>query len=471
MSIRNMILGAFIVVTAVALLAMALTSRALIGSDFERYAQGYRTVVEEQWEYVFRSYYVRYESWDGVERMLAQRERGRGPSFQSLQGYDKQGKAGTRGILPGEGLLLADAAGKVLLDSDHEKTGQVLSADYLEQGIPVMVNSKQVGTLIMQPQPARLQAVQTLEEQFSSSLLQGVLWGGLIALLFGLVLGILLAGQVTRPLVRLTHSARRFAKRDFQHRVQLQGSDEFGKLAEAFNLMAQSIEENENLRQNLLADVSHELRTPLTILRGNFEALQSGRAKATPELLSSLYDEVLRLGRLVSDLEALNLAEAGKLPLHFREVEAGALLNRAAAVFQYEADEREIELQVEVDPEIGAWNLDEDRIVQVLINLLANAFACTPDGGNIILVARRDNDYLHFEVVDSGPGIDQEEIPFLFARFYKGGRGRSGGRGLGLSIAKSLVEAHGGTISVRNRPVVGSIFCFSLPACCGLSST
>ncbi len=451
-------LGAFIIVIAVAVLAMAFTSRLFIGNVFERYSQGYRTVVVEQWEYVFRSYYQRHGSWEGVEQLLTQRTRGRGPMPATPQG---QAKGGTRGVLPGEGLILADPGGRVLLDSDAETAGEALSEDLLDQGVPIVVENETVGILVMHSQ--EVQAVQTLEEQFNHSMILGVFWGGIVALLAGAVLSFLLSGQVTRPLAQLTSSALKYARRDYRHRLQLKREDEVGKLAQAFNQMADSLEKNEKVRRNLLADVSHELRTPVTILQGNFEALQSGKAEPTPQRLSSLYDEVLRLGRLVSDMEAINLAEAGKLPLDRRYVDLAALVARAAGAFQHEADERNISFQIEMVPETGRWYLDEDRLVQVLINLLANAFKFTPDGGEIILRARQEGRGLSIDVLDSGPGIPPGELPFLFERFYKVSQGRGGGSGLGLSIAKSFVEAHGGSIHAANRPQGGGIFSFTLP--------
>ena len=460
MSIRNKILTAFIIVIAVAVLAMAFTSRYYIDSVFTRYTSGYRTVITEQWEAFFRSYYLRQGSWEGVEQLLTPRSRGRGmmPATQPAG----QVRGGTHGLLPGDSLLLADADGRVVLDSSGEMTGQTLSSSLLDRGTPLLLEEQRIGTLIMEPQA--VQAVQTLEEQFAHSLLRGVLWGGLIALLVGALLGFFLAGQVTRPLARLTASARQFARRDFSHRLQLRQKDEVGKLASAFNLMAESIEKNEKLRRNLLADVSHELRTPLTILQGNFEALQSGQAQPSPELLSSLYDEVLRLGRLVSDMEAINVAEAGQLPLDLQPVEISALLHRAAGAFQFEAEERGIQLQIEIEPGVTTWTLDEDRMVQVLINLLGNAFKFTPDAGRIALQAHRNQQQLVISVVDSGPGISPDDLPFIFERFYKVSQGRGGGgSGLGLSIAKSFVEAHGGTIQAANLPSGGSVFSFSLP--------
>ncbi len=457
MKINSRITAAFVVVIAVAVVVMAYTSRFYINNVFDRYAKGYRSVLMEHWENMFASYY-RYNgnSWTGVEAMLTHRPRGR----RMFMPHRQEGP-GFLGIMPGERLLLADAEGRVVLDSLQEKNGQILAPRILEQGTPVMHGGEQVGTLFLQPQTAM--TVLTLEEEFSRSALQAVFWGGLAALLAGVALSYLLAGQLARPLALLTASAQKFARGEFQHRVRLARKDEIGKLAEAYNFMAESIEKNEALRRNLLADVSHELRTPLTVLRGNLEALQAGKMEAGPELLSSLYDEVLRLTRLVSDLESINLAQAGKLPLHFSEADLALLLSRASAPFQHEANERGIKFAFELEEGLQCWCLDEDRVIQVLINLLANAFKFTPDGGKIKLDARAEKGSLLLAVYDSGPGIPEKELPFIFKRFYKTSPGRGGGSGLGLSIAKSLVEAHGGTIKAYNNPAGGSVFAVTLP--------
>ncbi len=457
MRIRSKLLVAFILVIAVAVTVMAMSSRMYISSIFDRYVGGYREVVTEQWEYVFSSYYLAQGSWDGVENTLFGRYRGRGTLTE--QG---QPRGGIRSILPGERLLLADLNGQVVLDSHLEKTGSNLSPGLLESGTPLYLEDKQIGTIILQPQTSR--TLQTLEKQFSRSTVLAMFWGGLFALLIGTILSLILTGQIARPLALLTSSAQKYARRDFQHRVQIKRKDEVGKLDEAFNLMAESIETNERLRNNLMADVSHDLRTPLTILRGNFEALQAGKIQVTPELLSSLYDEVIRLGRLVSDLESINLAEAGKLPLYKKQVDVSALLSRAAAAFQYEADERNIKFSVEISPGISQCCLDEDRIVQVLINILANAFKFTPDEGHIVLRARMESQNLIVEIKDSGSGISAKDLPFIFDRFYKSSTGRGKGSGLGLSIAKSFIEVHGGTIRAANSPDGGSIFTFVLPS-------
>lgn len=448
---------AFVVVIGVAVVVMAFTSRLYINNIFDRYVEGYRSVLMEHWEHAFRSYYVYNRgSWEGVEDVLLLRPKGRkmfGPRGPDGMGYF--------GILPGERLLLADKEGRIVLDSLNERTGETIPHKTLERSTPIIHDGEQVGTLILQPLAAR--TVMTLEEEFSRSVLRAVIWGGIVALLAGAVLSYLLTRQVTRPLALLTASARRFARRDFQHRVQLKRKDEIGDLAEAFNFMASSIEKTEKLRSNLLADISHELRTPLTILRGNLEALQGGKIKPSPELISSLYDEVLRLGRLVSDLETINLAEAGKLPLHYREIEIKAFLSRATAAFQLEADERKIKFDLEVADNLTSWVLDEDRIIQVIINLLANAFKFTADGGKIKLRARKEKENLVVEVQDSGPGIPEKDLPFIFERFYKSSKERGDGSGLGLSIAKSFVEAHGGKITAANLPEGGSTFIFSIP--------
>jgi len=456
MRINKRIMVAFVIVIAVAVVVMAFTSRLYISGIFDRYMEDYRHMLLEHWEYALESYYLQRGSWEEVDEIFLQRAKGRkaaGPLRQERTNY--------LGVAPGEELLLTDAEGRVVLDSAQERKGEILPADIREEGRPLFAGEEQVGILIMQPRVNR--TLVPLEVQFSYSVLGAVFYGGLAALAVGALLSFLLTRQITRPLALLTNSAQRFARREFQHRVQLSGEDEIGELGRAFNLMAESIERNEKLRSSLVADVSHELRTPLTVLRGNFEALQAGKLKPTPELLSSLHDEVLRLGRLASDLEVINLAEAGKLPLNYQKVEVKDLLQRAGAVFQHEADERGLEFSIEVQENLQSWVLDEDRITQVFVNLLANAFKFTSDGGKVRLGARKKEGELILEVEDSGTGIPEKDLPFVFERFYKAGQGRDEGNGLGLSIALSFVEAHGGKIRAVNLDQGGSAFIFSLP--------
>lgn len=457
MKIRSKLLAAFIAVILLAVSLMAFISHNYIDEMFSSYADEYRSALEEQWEYVFLSYYLRQGSWDGVEQVLM---RGRGGMGHSAQREHMPGAM--RGTLPGERLLLADAEGEIVLDSKGELAGETLSSRQIERGYPLQLNGNTVGILLSEP--AAPGGIATLEDQFSRSLLLAVAWGGALALLVGAVLSFVISGQVARPIARLIRSARKFAGREFEHRVKMNRRDEIGKLGEAFNYMAQNIEESENLRSNLLADVAHELRTPLTVLRGNFESLQSGKLQPTPEILSSLYDEVLRLNRLVRDLEAVNLAEAGSLPLHRGEVDLNNLLSRVAHAFQHEADQRGIEFSVEVQEGAEKWILDEDRLMQVLINLLANAFRMTPDGGRVEVESALEGEKLRLQVSDSGPGIPEEELPYIFDRFYRAGSGkREEGSGLGLSIAKSFVEAHGGDIQASTRPEGGTTFKTTLP--------
>ncbi len=458
MQIRSRLMAAFIVVIAIAVGMMGFASMNYIDEIFARYAEEYRSTFAEQWGFIFLSYYLNTGSWEGVESVLDHRGRW-GLGSPGTRG---QMAGGMRGTLPGERLLLADAEGRVVLDSKDELAGESLGSRQLERGYPLEINGRTVGVLLFEPTAPG--GIATLEEQFSRSLLAAVAWGVALALLVGAVLSFVVSGQVARPVDRLIHSARRFAQRDFGHRVKMERGDEVGKLGEAFNYMAESIEESERLRTNLLADVAHELRTPLTVLRGNFESMQSGKLQPTPEILSSLYDEVLRLNRLVRDLEAVNLAEAGSLSLQRREVNVESLLSRVAHAFQHEANQRGIDFSVEVGEKGQSWTLDEDRFMQVVINLLANAFRATPDDGIVSLRSEQKGGDLQLEVGDSGPGIPEEDLPFIFDRFYRAGSGRrEEGSGLGLSIARSFVEAHGGTLKATNRPEGGTLFTVTLP--------
>jgi signal transduction histidine kinase len=250
------------------------------------------------------------------------------------------------------------------------------------------------------------------------------------------------------------------------YRVNVSTNDEIGELAESFNHMAESLERNEKLRKNLIADTAHELRTPLAILRGNLESLQEGVTSATPEVIMSLHDEVVRISRLVNELQDTSLAEAGELRLSCREISIEELVERVAMPFSGEARNKNVEFSVSVPAGLPKVKVDPDRIVQVLLNILGNALCYTPPGGRVSLSAGLEGKSILFSVKDNGEGIASDDLNNIFERFYRSDQSRSrsgGGAGLGLAIAKGLVEAHGGRIWAESKLNEGSVFCFTIP--------
>ncbi len=274
--------------------------------------------------------------------------------------------------------------------------------------------------------------------------------------------------SVGTPLANIMVAADALAEGDMSVRVAQYGPGEFGRLAQAFNRMAASLEVAEQQRRNLTADVAHELRTPLHILQGNLEGLQDGVYEPTQEQFEAMLEETHLLTRLVDDLQTLSLAEAGQLPLHLAPVKIDELLADVATSFSGQAEAANIRLSVTLDlPPEFVIQADGDRLDQVISNLVSNSLRHTPSGGSIVLSASPLPDGVRLSVKDSGEGIPPEDLPFVFERFWRGDRSRTrqgkAGSGLGLAIVRQLVKAHGGTIEAASQPGAGTTFTIDLP--------
>jgi len=325
------------------------------------------------------------------------------------------------------------------------------------QGIPVTVGGRRVGTLV----PLDPAALTPLEQDFLRSVRRAALVGGAVALAVAAILGSLLIVQLSAPLRRLIRATERIAHGDLAHRVGVRSRDEIGRLARAFNRMAEALERSETARKNLLADVAHELRTPLTVIQGNLEAMLDGVFPLTPESLAPVYDETLHLGALIEDLRVLTLAEAGHLPLATEELDLAELVQGACEAIRPAAADEGVKVEAELESGLKV-KADPIRIRQVLSNLLANALRHSPPGSTIHVCALRQGSEAWVSVRDEGPGISEEDLPHIFERFYRGDKARSGeGTGLGLAIARELVRLHGGRIWAENDR--GAVLTFSLP--------
>jgi len=305
------------------------------------------------------------------------------------------------------------------------------------------------------------------EQTFVAALNRSLLVAGLVAGLVAILLGLLLTRTVVKPLQTLRDAARRIGSRDLAYRVPVTSDDDVGELARQFNDMAAALERDEELRRRMMADIAHELRTPLTVIQGQVEALQDGVFELVPANIAPIHDQVIILSRLVNDLRDLALAEAGRLPLEFGQVDIGGLITRVVASFQSQAQARRIALRVDGEVALPPVCADAQRLGQVLANLLSNALRHTPEGGSIEVKTWGEEGAVCFSVSDTGPGIEAADLPFIFERFYRGDRSRSrteGGAGLGLAIARQIVDAHGGQISVQSPPQQGARFTVRLPA-------
>jgi histidine kinase len=232
--------------------------------------------------------------------------------------------------------------------------------------------------------------------------------------------------------------------------------------------MAEKLEQVEAMRRQLIGDVSHELRTPLTAIKGSMEGLMDGVLPATSETYQQIHQEADRLARLVDDLQELSRVEAGAYPLDIRSVAVSMLIQTTVKRFAAQTQSKEIELRSDLPAGLPSVLADQDRLAQVLTNLVGNAVQYTPKGGQVTIQVNRHGDEIHISVIDTGIGIPAEHIPHLFTRFYRVDKSRSrqagGGSGIGLTIARHLVEAHGGRIWAESAGEgQGSTFTFALP--------
>ncbi|MDX1417830.1 MAG: ATP-binding protein [Candidatus Promineifilaceae bacterium] len=301
-------------------------------------------------------------------------------------------------------------------------------------------------------------------------------WIGGCGLALGLpILAIAIAGRafrrITMPLADVMTAADAVAEGDFTVRVaEDRRRSEFAQLARSFNRMTEELQRSDRMRRSLTADVAHELRTPLHIIQGNLEGVLDGVYEPTAEHIEATLDETRMLARLVEDLHTLSQAEAGQLSLRMEEVDVTDLLADVETSFSGLAAVKHIDLAVDFAGKAADLTVtgDVDRLDQILSNLVINALRHTPAGGRVSLHAQRENGAVHIIVTDTGQGIAAEELPFIFERFWRGDVSRThvdgAGAGLGLAIAKQLIEAQQGTIEVASTLDVGTQFTITMPA-------
>lgn len=306
------------------------------------------------------------------------------------------------------------------------------------------------------------------EQAFLISVDRGVLLGGLMAAGVAAVAAFLLARALTEPLRRLENGAALLAAGDLTHRVQTGGPDEVAALGESFNAMADALQKAEELRRRMVADVAHELRNPLAAARAQAEGMAEGVIAVETARLESLVDDLARLSRLVDDLQELALAEAGRLTYVIQPLDIAALAwneaQRATALAK-----PGVEVRTSNPPDPVIIEGDEGRLSQVMRNLLSNALRHTSAGVvEVTVTVLHDEGMAEVRVSDTGAGIAAEDLPYVFERFYRADSARTshaGGAGLGLAIARRIVEDHGGEVFAYSEPGQGASVGFRIPLC------
>jgi signal transduction histidine kinase len=416
-------------------------SRSTVG-EIGRYEQ-----VREQFQFarmqaMLYRYYFDHQGWEDVQPLVEQ--------MASLSGAH---------------IVLTDASGIVVADSQGDLLGEQYHPDLQGRALAPPRGRQTLGTLYISPESSA-ETYPVSPQRLSESINRFLLWGGLLAIAIALLLTFVLSRRMSSPIHALAAAARRLGRGDLSQRVQFQGKGEVQELAQAFNSMASDLEQAEQLRRNLVADVAHELRTPLSNIRGYLEAIRDGVMKPDAATIRSVDEEAALLSRLVNDLQELSLVESGELKLVCQAKDIAKLINQTVGAMQAEAGTRGISVPIDLPGTLPPVNVDSQRFNQVLHNLLENAVAHTGKGGTITVTATKQGDWVEVSVSDTGEGIPAEDLPNIFERFYRVDKSRAratGGSGLGLTIAKRLIEAHGGKIESQSELGKGSRFSFTVP--------
>jgi len=365
------------------------------------------------------------------------------------------------GTLYGRRIIITDTGGTVVADSQSGLLGKLYGDT--SAGAPILLPGRSgVGTIYMTSPSSALTSLSLVY----SSVGRYFIWGDLLAVAAAVLATFFISRRILSPVRDLTTTAGKLGQGDLSQRVESRDRGELGQLAVAFNSMADDLERAEKLRRDLVVDVAHELRTPLSNIRGYLEAIRDDVVKPEPAIIQSIYDEALLLSRLIDDLQDLTLAEAGKLKLVVQPENATTIMAQSVSASQAQAVAKGLTLRTEFAGPLPLCLVDANRISQVLHNLIANAVAHTPAGGSVTVSAKQQDARIVISVVDTGEGIPPEDLPNIFERFYRADKSRTrstGGHGLGLTIARRLVEAHGGTISVQSELGKGSSFTFTVP--------
>ncbi len=399
------------------------------------------------------TYYQTNGSWTGVGTDIYLLEAA--PPSQIVTGHG--------GPPGGSPFTLVGPDRVVIYSNQPNEVGQTLSKNTIQGAITLRSNNQNIGYLILRPLPQNY-TPNTPAGNFIKNVNTATLVSAGVAIFLALCLGGLLAFTMTRSLRDLTEATVDIARGRFGRQVKVRSRDEIGQLAESFNQMSIDLEQATQARRQMTADIAHDLRSPLSVITGYAEALSDNKLPGTPEVYNILLQETKHLDRLVDDLRLLSLADTGELPLNLQPVQPQAILERVASRHAVASDQHGVSLQIEAAKDLPMVNVDVERMSQVLDNLILNAFRYTPEGGKVILRTFSIAEGVDIQVKDTGQGIPTEDLPHVFDRFFRGDKSRqaSDESGLGLAIAKSIVEAHGGTIRVESQPGLGTEFTITL---------
>jgi two-component system sensor histidine kinase BaeS len=438
----------FVLLLVVSLIGLsaALYMRNMMLGDFEAYLDG--------------------ERLDRVYQIIANLE----GSHERNHGWDRWdiSRSAVRALMLGMEVRIRNAEGSIVMDTQQAledlpplMARRVLSLAGEEpltgrgefSPYPLFLGGKRIGTIEMKF--LSRDRGQLFVQRSNRFLIISFLVMGGIAILASLFV----SRRLTLPLKKLVEHTMAIRKGELTSRTEIASSDELGKLSHAFNEMADDLELQESLRRKLIANVAHELRTPLAAMKGELEGMIDGLLESDDDQLRSLYEETGRLRAMLDGIDDLTQAQASSLTLEKQHLELAGFLGNIGERFRARAREKGVSIEVEVSEDTAAW-ADPDRLSQIVINLLDNAIRATPENGLVTMRSDRVENGSYIEISDTGDGIDEKDIPFVFERFYSGS---GGGLGLGLTIVRELVDAHGGEITVHSEAGKGTTVRVTLP--------
>jgi len=340
---------------------------------------------------------------------------------------------------------------QVVVPGGEYQQGQNIPPGVLSKGIEIMSNGEIVGIVLTSGQSPKRSPI---DERYLKNANQSFIIAAAGGVIISLLLGFFIASTLTKPLLDLITATHEMARGKFDHQVPVHSQDEIGELAIAFNQMSNELFRSNQSRRQMTADIAHDLRNPLTVINGYLESLIDGKLLPTQERFETMQSEVQHLQSLVNDLRILSLADSGELILKKQSIAPLELLERLADTFNHQISQQGITLDIECNRNVPTIEIDCERIEQVFGNLLNNSLRYTQNHGKILLSAKNIKGGVMFSVQDNGSGIAPEVLPHVFERSYRGDTSRNNNQsGLGLSIAKSIIELHGGTINVTSEGI------------------
>lgn len=452
MSMRWRLLGSYLLIILIALGTVAVVTRYTTEQEVQTFLRHGWQVGLENLGQSLETYYAENGSWNGI-----------GMSFTTGTGRGRGQRSPTANASLGDHLLV-DSSRVIVFSPAPEEIGLRLTDASLTNAIPLVVSGEVVGYLLSKSElpefPDQFEEL-LVERVNQASLLAALISGGL-----AIVLALILAAVILKPIRSLTDAVKKMASGDLSQRVPIQGDGELATLGKAFNHMSQSLQKAEEGRKVMTADIAHELRNPLAIQRAHLEALQDGVFPLDHKNLALIAEQNQQLTHLVEDLRTLALADAGELSLTKRPIDLAMFCQETLTRFEPQAKAKHIRLAAQCGSETVYANADKERIRQILDNIMQNALRYTPEFGEINLSMGRQGKDAVLKIHNDGPQFSQEALDHLFERFYRGEKARdraSGGTGLGLAIARNLAEAHGGTLTAENHPERGVVFTLTLP--------